>query len=67
MVCDNLPIQDAFIPQIWNSYLKEYRRYVPGTMHFLEKKQVKVTLTQARYATLRKLKMHAHTKFGIPT
>ena len=27
MVRDTLPSQDAFTHQIWNSYLKEYRRY----------------------------------------
>ena len=31
MVCDTLPSQDASKLQIWNSYLKEYRRYAPDT------------------------------------
>ena len=31
MVCDTLPSQDASTHQIWNSYLKEYRRYAPDT------------------------------------
>ena len=26
--------QDAFTHQIWNSYLKEYRRYAPDSMQF---------------------------------
>ena len=28
---DTTPSQDAFRHQIWNSYLKEYRRYAPDT------------------------------------
>ena len=31
MVRDTLPSQDASTHQIWNSYLKEYRRYAPDT------------------------------------
>ena len=31
MVCDTPPSQDASTQQIWNSYLKEYRRYGPDT------------------------------------
>ena len=31
MVCDTPPSQDAPTHQIWNSYLKEYRRYAPDT------------------------------------
>ena len=31
MVCDTPPSQDASTHQIWNSYLKEYRRYAPDT------------------------------------
>ena len=31
MVCDTPPSQDACTNQIWNSYLKEYRRYAPDT------------------------------------
>ena len=34
MVCDTRPFQDAFTHEIWNSYLKEYRRYAPDTMQF---------------------------------
>ena len=29
MVCDTLSSQDTFKHQIWNSYLKEIRRYAP--------------------------------------
>ena len=31
MVCDTPSSQDASTHQIWNSYLKEYRRYAPDT------------------------------------
>ena len=70
MVCDTPPCQDAFTHQIWNSYLKEYRRYAPDSMPILETRsevKVKVTVTQGWYATFCNPKMHAHTKFGIPT
>ena len=36
MVCDTLSSQDTFNQQIWNSYLKENRRYAPDSMQFLE-------------------------------
>ena len=46
MVCDTLPSKDAFTHQIWNSYLKEYRRYAPDTMLILEtRSEVKITVT----------------------
>ena len=31
MVCDTRPSQDASTHQIWDSYLKEYRRYAPDS------------------------------------
>ena len=34
MVCDTPASNDAFTHQIWNSYLKEYKRYVPHTIIF---------------------------------
>ena len=55
MVCDTLPSQDASTHQIWNSYLKEYRRYAPDTKRdgrtdivitIKSKSEVKVTVTQ---------------------
>ena len=70
MVCDTFSSQDAFTHQIWNSYLKEYRRYAPDSMRFLETRsevKFKVTLTQLWYATLYHPKMPLHTKFEIPT
>ena len=70
MVCDTLSSKDAFTHQIWNSYLKEYRRYAPDSIQFLETKsevKFKVTVTQLWYATLCHPKMHPHTKFEIPT
>ena len=65
MVRDTLPSQDAFIHQIWNSYLKKYRRYAPDSMPILEtwsEVKVKVTVTQWRYATICHPKMYAHSK-----
>ena len=63
-----LPSQDAFTHQIWNSYLKEYRRYAPDSKQFLEtRSDVNVTGTQGWCATLFHPKMHLHTKFEIPT
>ena len=34
MACDTPSSKDAFTHQIWNSYLKEYRRYTPDSMQF---------------------------------
>ena len=68
--CDTLSSQDAFRHQIWNSYLKEYKRYAPDSMQFLEIRsevKFKVTVTQLWYPTLPHPKMHSHTKFEIPT
>ena len=31
MVCDTPPSQDVSTHKVWNSYLKEYRRYGPDT------------------------------------
>ena len=44
MVHDTQPSQNVFIHQIWNSYLKKYRRYAPDSMPILEtRSEVKVT------------------------
>ena len=76
MVHDTPPSQDASTHLIWNSYLKEYRRYAPDTkrdgrtdivMTIKTKSEVKIKVTQKWYATLRHPKMHPHTKFGILT
>ena len=70
MVCDTPSPQDVFTHQSWNSYLKEYRRYAPDSMHFLETRsevKFKVTVTHLWYVTLRHPKKHPHTKFEIPT
>ena len=76
MVCDSLPSQDASTHQIWNSYLKEYRRYAQDTKRdgrtdivitIITKSEVKVTVIRKWYATLPHPKMHPHIKFGIPT
>ena len=70
MVCDTLLSLDVFTHQSWNSYIKEYWRYVPDSMQFLETRsevKFKVTVTQLWYVTLCHPKMHSHTKFEIPT
>ena len=68
IVCDTQPSQDALTYQIWNFYLKEYRRYEPESLLILEtRSEVKVTVTHGWYTTLCHAKMHAHSKFGIPT
>ena len=74
MVRDTPPSQDASTHQIWNSYLKEYRRYAPDTKqdgrtdgHFITiktkseiKVKVKVIVTRKWYVTFRYPKMHPH-------
>ena len=78
MVRDTLPSQDASTHQIWNSYLKENRRYaldtkrngrtdIVMTLKTKSEVKVKVTVTRKWYATLCHPKIHPHTKFGIPT
>ena len=49
MVCDTLPSKDAYTHQIWNSYLKEYKRYVPDTKILKTRLEVKVTVTKKKY------------------
>ena len=56
MVCDTPSSPDAFTHQIWNSYLKELRRYATDSMQFLETRsevKFKVKVTQLWYVTLR--------------
>ena len=70
MACDTPSSLDTFEHQIWNSYLKEKRRYAPDSMQFLETRsevKFKVIVTQLWYAALLHPKMHSHTKFEIPT
>ena len=31
IICETPPSQDAYTYKIWNSYLKEYKRYAPNT------------------------------------
>ena len=61
--------RDAFTHQIWNFYLEECKRYAPDTIILKTRSEVKVkvTLTRKWYVTLRHLRMHLHTKFGILT
>ena len=66
MVCDTLSSQDAIIQRIWNSYLKEYRRYAQDSMQFLETRsevKFKIIVTQLWYARLSRPKMHPQTEF----
>ena len=70
MVCESPPFQDAFTHEIWNSFLKEYRRYAPDSMQFLETRsevKFKVIVIQLWYRTLRHPTMQQHTKFEIST
>ena len=57
----------AFTHQIWNFYLKEYKRCAPDTIILKTRSEVKVTVTRKWYVTLRHPRMHLHTNFGIPT
>ena len=67
MVQDTPPSQDAFTHQIWDSYLKKYKRYAPDTIIIKTRSEVKVTVTRKWYVTLHHPKMYKHTKFGILT
>ena len=69
MVRDALSSQDASTYQIWDSYLKYYRRYAPDTIILKTRSdvKVKVSVTLKCYETLCYLNMHPRTKFGIPT
>ena len=62
-----LATRDAFTHQIWNFYLKEYKRCAPDTIILKTRSEVKVTVTRKWYVTLPHHRMHLHTKFGIPT
>ena len=69
-VFDTQPFQDAYTHEIWNSYLKEFRRYASDSMQFLEIRlevKFKVIVIQLSYVTLRHPKMHSHTILEIPT
>ena len=46
MVSDTPPSQNAYSHQIWNSYLKEYKRYDPNTIILKTRSEVKDTVTQ---------------------
>ena len=46
MVSDTPPSQDAYTHQIWNSYLKEYKRYAPNTIILKTRSKVKVPVTK---------------------
>ena len=66
MVHDTLLSQDESTHQIWNSLLKEYKRYARDTIILKTRSEVKVTVTQKWNVTPSHPKMHLDTKFGIP-
>ena len=45
IICETPPSQDAYTHQIWNSNLKEYKRYAPNTKILKTRSEVKVTVT----------------------
>ena len=67
MVQDTPPSQDAFTHQIWDSYLKKYKRYAPDTIIIKTRSEFKVIVTGKWYVTLCHVKIHIHTNFGIST
>ena len=46
MVFDTPPSHDASTHQIWNSYLKEYKRYALYTIILKTRSEAKVTVTR---------------------
>ena len=46
IICETPSSQDAYTHQIWNSYLKEYKRYAPNTKILKTRSEVKVTVTR---------------------
>ena len=67
IIWDTPPYQGASTHQIWDSYLKYNKGYAPDTIILKTRSEVKDTVTQWWYTTGPLPKMHAHTKFGIPT
>ena len=45
IICETPPSQDAYTHQIWNTYLKEYKRYALNTKILKTRSEVKVTVT----------------------
>ena len=66
MVRDTSSSKDASTHQMWDSYLKSYKRYAMDTIILKTRSEVKVTVNQKWYMTLRHPKMYPHTKYGIP-
>ena len=68
MVCDTLPSKEAYTHHIWNSYLKEYKRYVHDIkiLKTREEVEIKVTVIRKWYVALHRLKMHLHIEIEIP-
>ena len=46
---DQIAIRDAFTHQIWNFFLKEYKRCAPDTIILKTRSKVKVTVTRKWY------------------
>ena len=69
VLCDPPSCHDASTHQIWDSYLKSYRRYTPEmiSLEIRSEVNVKITVTPKWYPTLSYPKMHPQTRFGIPT
>ena len=65
MVHDTPLSKDKSTHQIWNSYLKEYKRYALDTIILKTRSDVKVTVARKWYMTLHHPKIHLHTKFEI--
>ena len=52
--------RDAFAHQIWNFYLKEYKRCAQDRIILKTRSEVKITVTRKWYVTLRYSRMHLH-------
>ena len=65
-VHNTLQPQGVSTHEIWDSYLKQYRRCAPDTIFLEPRPGVKVTVTRKQYVTLWDPKVYQHTKYGIP-
>ena len=59
--------QDAFTHQIWNSYLKEYKRCAPDTIILKTRSEVKATVTRIWYVTFKEYKRCAPATIILKT
>ena len=67
LIYDALSFKDAATHQMWDSSSNDIEKNAPSMIILKTRSEVKVTVTQTRYATLGHHKTHPHTKFGIPT